>query len=72
MLRGASWLLIVAVPFSERVGRTLNPSGLWRSGNSNTAGFGVGAQHAYPAYLEAMLRARGHDAQIWNAGACSL
>jgi len=37
-------------------------------GASNTAGFGVGRDQAYPAQLQAMLRARGHDVQMANAG----
>ncbi len=37
-------------------------------GASNTSGWGVGAQNAYPAQLEAMLRARGYDAHVANAG----
>jgi acyl-CoA thioesterase I len=37
-------------------------------GASNTAGWGVGSQKAYPAQLEAMLRARGYDAHVTNAG----
>jgi acyl-CoA thioesterase-1 len=35
---------------------------------SNTAGEGVGASAAWPAQLEAMLRARGYDATVANAG----
>ena len=37
-------------------------------GGSNTAGWGVGAQKAYPALLEAMLKAKGYDAHVANAG----
>jgi acyl-CoA thioesterase I len=37
-------------------------------GASNTAGKGVGASAAWPAQLEAMLRARGYDAAVDNAG----
>jgi acyl-CoA thioesterase-1 len=37
-------------------------------GDSNTAGFGVGPQQAFPAHLEALLRATGNDAQVVNAG----
>ena len=37
-------------------------------GDSNTAGFGVGPQQAFPAHLEALLRATGHNAQVVNAG----
>jgi acyl-CoA thioesterase-1 len=37
-------------------------------GASNTAGFGVSPGQAYPAQLEAMLRAQGHDVRVVNAG----
>ena len=37
-------------------------------GGSNTAGWGVGAQKAYPALLEALLKAKGYDAHVANAG----
>ena len=37
-------------------------------GASNTAGKGVSQQDAYPAQLEAMLRARRYDGRVGNAG----
>jgi acyl-CoA thioesterase I len=37
-------------------------------GASNTHGWYVGNQGAYPAQLEALLRARGMDAHVTNAG----
>jgi acyl-CoA thioesterase I len=37
-------------------------------GASNTAGKGVSMSEAFPAQLEAMLRARGYDARVINAG----
>ncbi len=37
-------------------------------GASNTAGKGVGSSEAWPAQLESMLRARGSNTQITNAG----
>lgn len=37
-------------------------------GASNTSGVGVGAASAYPALLEARLRACGHDVRVVNAG----
>jgi acyl-CoA thioesterase-1 len=37
-------------------------------GASNTSGWGVGAQSAYPAQLQALLRQKGIDAKITNAG----
>lgn len=37
-------------------------------GASNTAGKGVSSHDAYPAQLEAMLKARGHAVAVINAG----
>jgi len=37
-------------------------------GASNTHGWYVGNEGAYPAQLEALLRAKGIDAQVTNAG----
>jgi len=37
-------------------------------GASNTTGFGVGEQNSYPAVLQALLRKRGIDADVTNAG----
>jgi acyl-CoA thioesterase-1 len=37
-------------------------------GASNTAGRGVGASEAFPAQLEAMLRANGRNMRVANAG----
>jgi acyl-CoA thioesterase I len=37
-------------------------------GASNTSGFGVGAQNAYPAQLQNILRQKGINATVTNAG----
>jgi acyl-CoA thioesterase I len=37
-------------------------------GDSNTAGFLVGSRHAFPAVMEASLRAAGYNVRISNAG----
>ena len=37
-------------------------------GDSNTAGYGVGGPAAFPAQLEAMLRTRGYNVEVLNAG----
>ena len=37
-------------------------------GASNTTGFGVGSDHSYPALLQEMLRKRGLNATVTNAG----
>jgi|SRR5579871_153860 acyl-CoA thioesterase-1 len=37
-------------------------------GASNTSGFGVGTANAYPAVLQALLRKKGINANVTNAG----
>ena len=37
-------------------------------GASNTAGWGVGSENAYPAQLQLMLQTRGYNVQVANAG----
>ncbi|MCP4380515.1 MAG: arylesterase [Hyphomicrobiales bacterium] len=37
-------------------------------GDSNTYGYGIDRDKTYPAQLEALLRQRGHDVAITNAG----
>jgi acyl-CoA thioesterase I len=37
-------------------------------GASNTTGFGVGSDHSYPALLQEMLRQKGLNAIVTNAG----
>ncbi|MGQ9457875.1 MAG: SGNH/GDSL hydrolase family protein [Anaerolineae bacterium] len=37
-------------------------------GDSNTYGFGLAEEVAYPALLEARLRAQGVQARVWNVG----
>jgi acyl-CoA thioesterase-1 len=44
------------------------PSLIVALGDSNTAGFGVSRENAFPARLEAMLRQSGYDVQVANAG----
>jgi acyl-CoA thioesterase-1 len=51
------------------VGPTVaTPLNIVAIGASNTAGWGVGVDHAYPAVLQTMLRERGYDAYVSNAG----
>jgi acyl-CoA thioesterase I len=53
---------IIASPLQAR------PLHIVAIGASNTTGFGVGAQSAYPAVLQALLRKKGVDAVVTNAG----
>ena len=54
-----------ARPVSPAGAATLN---IVAVGASNTTGFGVGSDHAYPALLQDMLRKRGINANVTNAG----
>ena len=56
----ALWLLVL--PLQAR------PLAIVAIGASNTSGFGVGEQNAYPAVLERLLRQKGIDAHVTNAG----
>src|SRR5581483_1051394 len=40
-------------------------------GASNTSGYAVGASNAWPALLEGMLKAKGYDVSVVNAGVTS-
>jgi acyl-CoA thioesterase I len=56
---------LVAVAASPSQARPLNIVAI---GASNTSGLGVGEQNAYPAVLERLLRQKGIDAHVTNAG----
>jgi acyl-CoA thioesterase-1 len=58
----ATVLALAARPLQAR------PIHIVAIGASNTTGFGVGEQNAYPAVLERLLRHKGIDAQVTNAG----
>jgi acyl-CoA thioesterase-1 len=45
-----------------------SPINIVAIGGSNTAGWGVGSQNAYPAQLQAMLKAKGYNAHVTGAG----
>jgi acyl-CoA thioesterase I len=65
--RVLAWVVLFTTVLVARQGLS-QPIGIVALGDSNTAGFGVGAQYAFPAQLEAILRATGHDVRVWNAG----
>ncbi len=58
----AGILALAASPLQAR------PLNIVAIGASNTSGFGVGEQNAYPAVLERLLRQRGIEAHVSNAG----
>jgi acyl-CoA thioesterase I len=55
-------LVLAAAPLQAR------PLNIVAIGASNTSGLGVGEQNAYPAVLERLLRQKGIDARVVNAG----
>jgi acyl-CoA thioesterase I len=67
MLRFCTCLVaaLIAVAASPSQARPLNIVAI---GASNTSGLGVGEQNAYPAVLERLLRQKGIDARVTNAG----
>ena len=56
---------VVALGAAPSQARPLNIVAI---GASNTSGLGVGEQNAYPAVLERLLRQKGIDAHVTNAG----
>jgi acyl-CoA thioesterase I len=65
---GKAALLAVAVLMCANAAATAAPLQIVAIGASNTHGWYVGNQGAYPAQLQALLRAKGIDAQVTNAG----
>jgi acyl-CoA thioesterase I len=61
------WVVLLSTLLVARESLS-QPIGIVALGDSNTAGFGIGRDQAFPAHLERMLRTTGHDVQVWNAG----
>src|SRR5947209_7023195 len=61
-------LFAVIVLLSAMTAAAAAPLRIVAIGASNTQGWYVGKQGAYPAKLEALLKAKGIDAQVINAG----
>ncbi len=69
--RGASLTisaLLVGLAIAASTGKAKSEVRIVALGASNTAGYGVSRDQAYPAQLEAMLRAKGKDVRVANAG----
>lgn len=69
------WVVAAAMQASLAIGAMLGATGdasaatsIVVLGDSLVAGFGMSAQDAFPAKLEAALRAKGYDVTIANAG----
>ena len=59
---------LVAAAMMTAASAQAAPTEIVALGASNTAGWGVGAANAYPARLQAMLKARGYYVEVINAG----
>ena len=66
--RKSAWLVGLAVAMLLGAGAAQAAAIIVALGASNTYGRGVGRNEAYPARLEALLRAKGHDVRVINAG----
>lgn len=64
MLRIAGVFLILAVAAGDARAQVQ----IVAFGDSNTYGMNMSRDQSYPAQLEAMLRAKGHDVRVINAG----
>ena len=63
-----SWLIAVALLTIAVSPVNAATAQIVAFGASNTAGYGVGSDQAWPARLEALLRAKGYQAAVANAG----
>ena len=61
-------LAAALIAFAEASPLQARPLSIVAIGASNTTGFGVGEQNAYPAVLQALLRKKGIAADVINAG----
>jgi acyl-CoA thioesterase I len=61
------WLVFMGTVMSS-MGAEAQPVQIVALGDSNTAGFWVGTSRAFPALMEASLRAGGFDAEVSNQG----
>ena len=67
-LGGAALLAFATLMCANMTAAAAAPLRIVAIGASNTHGFYVGNEGAYPAKLQALLRAKGIDAHVTNAG----
>ena len=69
-VRGAAITILLAISFlwSATIAADAAPLRIVAIGASNTHGWYLGNRGAYPALLEALLKAKGIDARVANAG----
>jgi acyl-CoA thioesterase-1 len=65
---GRAALIAASLFLSVTIAADAAPLRIVAIGASNTQGFYVGKEGAYPAQLQALLKAKGIDAQVTNAG----
>jgi acyl-CoA thioesterase-1 len=68
LLGGAALLAFATFMCANMMAAAAAPLRIVAIGASNTHGWYVGNEGAYPAKLQALLRAKGIDAQVTNAG----
>jgi len=68
LLGGAALLAFATFMCANMTAAAAAPLRIVAIGASNTHGWYVGNEGAYPAKLQALLRAKGIDAQVTNAG----
>jgi acyl-CoA thioesterase-1 len=68
VLRAFVLFAVPGVLLAMTAGAHAGPIRIVAVGASNTWGWGVNRQHAYPAQLQAMLRAKGYNVEVRNAG----
>lgn len=68
IFRTVFWVALVTAALGLAFPATAATLNIVAIGASNTTGFGVGSDHAYPALLQAMLRKKGINANVTNAG----
>src|ERR1700684_1407927 len=68
VLANFSWLIAVALLAIAANLTSAAAAQIVAFGASNTAGYGVGSDQAWPSRLGAMLRAKGYQAPCANAG----
>ena len=68
LLRGMSAAIPALIMMTADVRAAPAPIEIVAIGASNTSGWGVSPQNTYPALLQAMLRDKGYNVRVTNAG----
>jgi acyl-CoA thioesterase I len=68
ILRAPAVVLVAVVLCIAPLRAQSGPIAIVALGASNTEGWGLSPEHAYPVRLQALLRAKGIDATVANAG----